>query len=79
MKWKSITSAPKDGTPIIGCVADDDNWSESYAQWQAPVTIAWRPFHSNQPGKTCWRVADGRPYYPTHWAPLPKSPAKRDS
>jgi hypothetical protein len=81
-EWVSVETAPKDGTVILGCIADEfdggaaDPWPlwQQGNQWRAPVSIAWRPFHVNAPGKAQWRLADGRPYSPTHWKPLPDPP-----
>lgn len=62
MEWKSIESAPKDGTEIILCEADP-------IQGQRIFVGYWR--------KKAWRqphVWKGPTLNPTHWAELPSPP-----
>lgn len=80
--WIPIETAPKDGTMILGCKKPPPpgdgftgRWTYAYEQGMAPVTIAWRSFHPNQPGKKTWRIADGKPYQPSHWQRLPEPPS----
>ena len=71
-EWQPIETAPKDGTFVLACMSGP--WRETYEQWRAPLTVAWRGFHPNAPGKATWRNADGKPVGPTHWMSIPEPP-----
>lgn len=78
-EWQPIETAPRDGTFVLGCVKPPSGaWIEEYEQWQAPRTVCWRGFHPNAPGKKQWRDANGRPFLPTHWQPLPEPPKENN-
>lgn len=61
--WKSIATAPKDGTEILVAAAGN-SW----------FVVFW----DDKPGDThCWQTPDGVRYHndlPTHWMPLPPQP-----
>lgn len=80
-EWQPISTAPRDGTLILGCIMPpkaghgfSGAWKFHFEQHLAPVTVAWRPYHPNQKGKEQWRIASGNPYRPSHWMPLPPHP-----
>lgn len=76
--WQPISTAPKDGTPILvgwwtdrhGCPKD----------WNATVVIGCA-------GEEFWRLVQVGSYasdpflgeYPTHWQPLPAEPEKPET
>jgi hypothetical protein len=67
MKWQTIESAPKDGTPILGCSLG----------YYVPQYIVWATYHPNAQGKECWRTSDicgNKVEGISHWMPLPKPP-----
>lgn len=76
-QWRPIETAPKDGTFVLACHVGP--WAETYEQWRAPMTVAWRGFHPNAPGKKQWRNSDGKPVGPTHWMPLPAPPTGEEA
>jgi len=65
MEWKTIDSAPKDGTLILLAVKT------------VPVLIGW--WHDSVDGDPDWFTDDGEhltgDMTPTHWMPLPDDPA----
>lgn len=82
-EWKTIDSAPLDGTPILAAGGHPDG-SSDYSEWSedddnriyshpSKVVVIWRD-------DIGWRYCsyDSR-YYgewedPTHWMPLPEPP-----
>lgn len=68
MKWQPIETAPKD-KPIL--LADDHNVGEG--EWRK----GQQPAYGARGGEG-WHFIDdidySRPFYPTHWMPLPKPP-----
>jgi hypothetical protein len=58
-QWQPISTAPKDGSWIIGT-------SDTLGR---PVLCRWNSFH---PTKGSWE--SGHLAQPTHWIPLPKAP-----
>lgn len=82
--WKDISSAPKDGTEIIGCFSCDYGYQTKPTVY-GPWTIRW----SNNEWQSSWegsRVIDSQTDFgtqykspdiePTHWTHLPELPAK---
>lgn len=60
--WQPITTAPKDGTPILGCAEGTITvvrWFSMGEYWNLEVTGAG--------------AEDGE-WNPTHWRPLPEPP-----
>lgn len=76
-EWRPIETAPKDGTPILGCRPYESAYNLHPADH--PTTIYWGTYHPNSPGKGAWRDGNGhkRPYM-THWMPLLASPADQE-
>jgi hypothetical protein len=58
--WQLIETAPRDGTPILVCVAGQD-WVD-IARWGSVI-----------PGRayTGWMIAGNYQIRPTHWMPVP--------
>jgi hypothetical protein len=77
-QWLPIESAPKDGTPIMGCT-----WIPSLPHLYSPRRIFWSAYHPNASGKVMWRDSDicgNKLDRLTHWMPLmlppePETPA----
>lgn len=66
--WRTMDSAPKDGTRI-------QLWHRSPAQHDGhPVYGSWREY---QPGVKSWRTDTGAPIKATHWQPAPPAPETR--
>jgi hypothetical protein len=67
-QWKSIETAPKDGTRVL-------IWRKSY--WRDHTFAAEFLQDDNR-----WTVFDGKEWhglrgeYPTHWMPLPPAPTE---
>jgi hypothetical protein len=72
LSWRSIETAPRDGTLILGCCRGPEKWSDvgfwhdgsqNYRQ-----TAGWY--------EECYRgdLLTARPVQPTHWMPLPEPP-----
>jgi hypothetical protein len=74
--WQLMETAPKDGSFVLACHGGP--WHEQYEQWRAPMTVSWRAFHPNAPGKTTWRDATGRPVEPTYWMPMLDQPKAKE-
>ncbi|ENU4129515.1 TPA: DUF551 domain-containing protein [Pseudomonas aeruginosa] len=79
-EWKTIDSAPKDGTKFLGYCPDYGvrethmrkytEGSIGYATWQrgdGPLNAGWDWFDTIHSSILNWR--------PTHWMPLPAPPA----
>ena len=77
--WKPIETAPRDGTPVLVCVAGYDASQEFGWKGRAPFTAFFGTYHPNSPGKAEWRDDSGnrRPYI-THWMPLPAAPKGKE-
>lgn len=61
--WRSVETAPKNGTPILGFIADDPEF----------VVV----FYDPHPGNKDWKEVSGEFYHRyniTHWMPLPPLP-----
>jgi len=74
--WQPIETAPKDGTPVLVCVAGYDATDRFGWRGRAPFTAFFGTYHPNAPGAPEWRDDSGhrRPYI-THWMPLPQPPS----
>jgi len=69
-EWQHISTAPKDGTPILVFrpTADDDCIRRvGMDYWMTRGTYY----------KECWAHSNA-PDQPTHWMPLPKPPEKKE-
>lgn len=62
--WQPIESAPKDGTVILICRAQDYPHTTASAVWE-PVHQSWACSWDN------WPIED---FAPTHWQPALESP-----
>lgn len=77
MDWQPIETAPKDGTFILVCMNGYESLGSrtSLPTMGHPMTVAWRIYHPNAPGKGAWRDHNGhKQNFLTHWMPLPKAP-----
>lgn len=68
-EWKTIDTAPKDGTPVLVCVT----YSLSNDEWETKQWVDAQSPHIQWP--TYWRSID-IPLPPTHWMPLPPPPGE---
>lgn len=85
-EWQDISTAPKDGTPILayggaaGYNSDYGSWNPAPLRYPAPskYVVIWREGESTE--RAIWRFCSyDSGYYgeweePTHWLPLPKPP-----
>lgn len=62
--WQPIETAPKDGTVILACKADE------YPH--ATAAVMWEPFH--QSWACSWDNWPLETFAATHWAPMPAKP-----
>lgn len=70
--WQPIETAPRDGTPIIGCT-----FHPQLMHLYAPCTIFWAAYHPNSEGEKTWRtsaICGNKMKGVTHWMPLPTAP-----
>jgi hypothetical protein len=68
-QWRTIDSAPKDGTAVM-----------VWGSWCSLPTPADRIIiasydDSDDEGGDWYEVTEGCPFWPTHWRPLPPPPA----
>lgn len=69
-----MDTAPKDGTPILACVATYRE-HEPYSIGHHPFTVRWEVYHPNAPGRGLWRDKNGHKcMHLTHWMPVPEPP-----
>lgn len=67
--WQDISTAPKDGTPILAwCVHPHARWAGDDRDWAAPVVTSWTTHNG---GGWTWHGMIGTF---THWMPLPAAP-----
>lgn len=68
MDWQLISTAPKDGSPVLlGTDMDDETFAMEVGHW----VDKW-----GKRGHGGWRGESNRwPAAPTHWHPLPDPPA----
>lgn len=65
--WKTIETAPTDGTVVLVCHKDRHIF--------APEAAYFGTYHPNSPGKKVWRsVNSSTKIVVTHWMPLPQKP-----
>ena len=65
--WQDISTAPKDGTPIIALRVGQDARMASIIYWDGP-SAEW----AGRNGEDERRIVKAQP---THWMPLPEPPA----
>lgn len=74
-EWQPIETAPKDGTEVIGYVAES-----RHVRQPCVKPIFWSAGHAPEgcdPGSSPQWCASGVVHYsvePTHWMPLPEAP-----
>ena len=79
MDWQPIETAPKDGTWFLAYVPDLDCMCWGPYEFCAWEVDSWVNVGGNvtRSGPGYWCTTDtSEPCEPTHWMPLPKSPAK---
>lgn len=69
MEWKTIDSAPRDGTKILVCYIKSPSLGVKLVSWQKSVFGDPTDFRFYE-GK----ASDGYDHFPTHWMPLPPPP-----
>lgn len=67
--WRTIDSAPKDGTEVLVCRPDGDEWEMRVAYWTGRRW--WLEVYDNG-------LERSSIYEPTHWRPLPPPPNDGD-
>jgi hypothetical protein len=70
--WQPIETAPRDGTPILGCI-----FNEKFLHLYAPTTIFWAAYHPNAEGEKTWRtspICGNKMRGVTHWMPMLATP-----
>lgn len=80
MDWKSINTAPKDGTIILACgnYKNQEVGEEIYGFPMHPFSVRWEIYHPNAPGKGIWRDKNGHKMnFLTHWIEMPKAPESK--
>jgi hypothetical protein len=73
MEWRTIESAPKDGTHVL-LLADGlaiEGWWQAYKTFFGEEKSRWEPATLNCHGCGCCAGGDPKP---THWMPLPVKP-----
>ncbi len=68
--WMPIESAPRDGTRVLLCL--EGSVIEGWFEPLSPFAEGWQAVHLELHGCGC--CSGGGPQ-PTHWRPLPQSPA----
>lgn len=68
MTWRTLDTAPKDGTIVLGCEERDGEYRVFEMAWMYAGTWGWR-----------WSdpMWDGS-YDPTHWMPRPLAPSGKE-
>ena len=67
--WQDISTAPKDGTPVLAwCVHPHARWAGDDRDWAAAVVTSWTTHNG---GGWTWHGMIGTF---THWMPLPAAP-----
>lgn len=85
MEWRTIDSAPKDGTRILACTPDDDPFRKEdnayicVVHWIAETMKVWKQTDAKtrklvDEDCSMWATDDGDYAEPTHWMPLPDPP-----
>lgn len=69
MNWKSIETAPIDGTHILGFYPESNSVIET---WYEDKDSFWMVIFIDQHG--CGSCCDAYEEKPTHWMPLPEKP-----
>jgi len=64
-EWKTMESAPKDGTAILACAANGPH---------SIIRITWWRRREDRAGYIGWGEFNKDYWPPTHWMPLPEAP-----
>ncbi len=74
MEWRTIESAPRNGTPVIIFATD-------HSYFEKPSEIVGEAYCHEESGKWWWANTSPGDYYAdeidyriTHWMPLPEPP-----
>lgn len=70
-EWKTIDTAPRDGTKILAICASAYSPEANVAWW----SDGWWSYRYEPEEKFCQPL---RYWFPTHWQPLPQPPSKED-
>jgi hypothetical protein len=80
MAWRTIDSAPKDGTRILICGGEYQDASETCPEWRSlgrSELVHWHDgMESGWRGEQTETYDEFYWYRPTHWLPLPNPPEK---
>jgi hypothetical protein len=71
-EWKTIESAPKDGTRIL--VADGEDGGQSVAVWDADNAMFVVAFPFGEAAPLYRSNGEVHEAFATHWMPLPEPP-----
>jgi hypothetical protein len=73
MEWRTIESAPKDGTRVLILAEGKaiEGWQQSWKDYEGNERGSWEAISLESHGCGC--CAGGDPN-PTHWMPLPAKP-----
>lgn len=71
-KWRDISEAPRDGTPILAYCADH------YGRFGNMQVTWWRQADDKR-GYIGWGEFNETYWPPTHWMPLPDPPTDTDN
>lgn len=75
MKWKTIESAPKDGTWILAVVKGFVPAVARWQDWQEGGSFEFVEAETFAEESHWQAFVDGTdPWQPTHWMPLPEKP-----
>lgn len=80
--WRDISTAPKDGTPILIGWIDGNGWTERRAWWVDAFECVGFARSQNPKWRGAWSdnavasfgMEEVHEYQPTHWMPLPPPP-----
>jgi hypothetical protein len=68
-EWRTIDSAPLDGSRIIAAEPDVEGWTIGVAVWRKTPHVPLYGFHFTEGDPESWDIAK-----PTHWMSMPDPP-----
>lgn len=71
-RWRKISTAPRDGTPIL-IWQPDRNYGQRYDDARYAIGY-WRVDDDETPRGGSWGNRNSSEVSPTHWMPLPNPP-----